>query len=336
MGVGLRWETRSTTQTWKLAKTATGHSANVQHVQWGMGARYLITNALDGKTRVWDSTSRANDDAVYVSGHPNDALDLSGMTVLGEGGRTLLTNHNGHPCVWDVQTGTLERSLKTTLKPVEKYAAMLAAPDGSSFAGAAAYGGGMCVVSTSDLERRVVAMADARDRLSAVAWSPDGRHVMAMVSNSTGLVVWDAASGAALPKDDRPRMFGARAAALSDNESAVVSFLSDLKIWNLASGALIREVQLGRWPADTMALHSSGSMLAATGSERRSPRTLRLYDCTTWELSGPEVTLGVQAGTRDNRALRVVPGWHPTAASCSRLVLRRGYHSVGGGAPSEL
>lgn len=159
----------------ELAGRLEGHDDLVYAVAWLDGGAAMATASADGTVRIWETANgRAT---ATLDGHAGAAVALAVAT--GRDGQTLLCSAgvDGTIRVWDLARGTLLRSMTNHLGPVTGLAARPG--DGAGPAVIASVSDDGTARFWQPETGRLVRFARAPDRLLALAWTADGRLVVA-------------------------------------------------------------------------------------------------------------------------------------------------------------
>lgn len=195
-------------------------------IQLSDDARWLLTHSV-GRFEIWDliGLKKALDFGENVSGFSNFAFSPDGnwFTAVSPGSRAIR--------LWDLRTGQ-QRHVTTGHQSVVTSAAF--SPDGQQVVTGAEDG----MYQVWDFSRRTEPQTfrEARyDKISSVAWSPNGEFVLA-ASRTGGAVIRDSQSGQVVHRF-RTGMAGSYACGISPDGQTVVSCDTDnfLRAWSVKS-----------------------------------------------------------------------------------------------------
>jgi WD40 repeat protein len=174
---------------------------------------------------------------------------------------------------WDAATGAVRKNVELA----EPIVALTVTPDGRAFAGAAASG----TVSLWDIGAETARQTLPAENVSSVAWSPDGRQLLA-ASGADRLLAWravfDPTPLATLTSDGGNRV----AVAFSPDGRWFASGGDDrvVTIRDVATGEVVKVLQGHRSVVYNCEFSSDGRWLATGGFEG----TVRIWDTTVWQM----------------------------------------------------
>lgn len=251
----------------------------------GYGAQLKLIDAATGKTiRAFEGTASYYNDSIAFS--PNGQLVLSG--------------NEEQLRLWDVATGKLMRTVDAGAVAVSF------SPDGRL----ALSGGGtvrLWDVATGGLVR---SFEVDRARIMSVAFSPDGRTILA--GSREGVTrLWDVSSGELL----RSFEGGAKAVFSSDGRQVLSADWDGFRAWDAATGTLIRSLEMQTRNLGSVDWSSDRRWLLSDGNDNDHP-ALQLRNAQTGELvrrfGGYESTATASLSQNDfQRFLTLGLGFHP-------------------------
>jgi WD40 repeat protein len=258
----------------KLLHSFTGHTFYVNGLAFSPDNQVLASASGDFSTRLWDvKTGRELDRFI---GHGPEVTGLA----FTPGGQTLCSSgHDGTVRLWDAATGQERSVLRGHTKTVW---AIALTPDGKTLAS----GGVDGAILLWDLagKAKLRALTEEHRELSCLAISPDGQTLASgdrgVAGSGGSLRLWDWREG-----EERRRFAGQEgafcAAYAADGQLLAVGFHPRISVWNVATGAKLREWQAHGEHVDAVG-YLPGGFLASVGTgDRVMQRVLRLWDADT-------------------------------------------------------
>ena len=252
-----------------------GHEGEIHAVAFSPDGRLLAAGDGRGLTKLWDIASgRLVRD---LAGH---GQAVRAVAFTPDGRQVLTAGFDTSIIVWDVATGSVARHLtgsaiwrfaqKLTGSGPERhedvFISLAISPDGKWVASGS--WGSIRNVKLWDLAQgKLVRVLDGlSDSVQAVAFTPDGRHVVAASSYSK-LVIWDAASGAVARTIGTGRDGTLYAMTVSPKGNVIALGSGERGngpyLWNADTGALIGGMGTDLRKGIYLAMTPDGSRLAA-------------------------------------------------------------------------
>jgi WD40 repeat protein len=253
-GVARIWETRSGNRRCTLA----GHDGPVHAVAVTPDGSGVVTASRDATVRVWDPSTGAQ--VGVLRGHGNgvySAVALPGGSLIASGSedRTIRVWPRPEPVSSD------DEDRPVILRGHEEGVMSLAAlTDGTDRVVSASQDRTLKVWDVQTRTAVLTLEGHVADVLG-VAATPDGRSIVSAGDNT--LRVWDAATGEEVAR--WPAHFlGANCVAVATTGDRVLSGGAEgtVKLWDLASHALLRQVEVGS-PVMAVALAADGTRALA-------------------------------------------------------------------------
>ncbi len=218
-------------QTFTLRTPFTGHSAQIDTIDFSPVSDQVLSGARDGTARTWDVATREQIRSFAATpGQPNPAA------FSGDGSLILTGSGLNLPRLWDAVTGTELRTLSGHTGAVN---AVALSSDGTiALTGSSDK---TAILWNTATGARLFTLAAHTDIVNSVALSPDGLQALS-ASNDGTIRLWDVASGAL------------KTTFIQGNPVLGVAFSPDGKyivscggwwpgrayLWDVTSGALIR------------------------------------------------------------------------------------------------
>jgi WD40 repeat protein/tetratricopeptide (TPR) repeat protein len=308
-----------------------GHTAAVRALRWGPDRARLASAGEDATVRVWDV--QALPETLILSGHNGDIRTLAWSP---DGRRLAAASNETVIRLWDPDTGKQVGSCRGHTCDV---LSLCWAPDGRLASGTSfpqshrALGDHCIKIWDGRTGKEVLAVRTAKPgminhRVTAVAWSPDGRR-LATVNEGWNLCirVWDTDSGkevATLPADG-----GWTISSLSWGPHGLLASAGETRlwVWDVKAGRLAAELTGHAGTVLSVSWSPDGNTLASGGTDG----AVRLWDRSTWQqkavLSGHTGPVAALAWNPDGSRLatgsddHTVKVWDPESSQ-ETLTLR--------------
>ena len=231
----------------------------------------------DWSVRVWDLTSGRQTRGFHDSlrGHRREAFAVA----FSPDGQQLLAGSSNAALLWDVAGGKLIRTFQGHAGWVWSVAF---SPDGKQVLTGCvgtvrkAFGGTDNTArlwdAASGAEIRI--FAGHGERVNAVAFAPDGRHVLTGSTDKTARL-WDLATGQAIRRFEHTGLV--TAVAFSPDGSQVLTGSATAKLWETASGKTIHELKGHAGYTTSVAFSRDGKQILTGGVDGAA----RLWDVAT-------------------------------------------------------
>ena len=238
---------------------------------WSPDGARLAMASRDHTAKVWDSHTGA---VLNLTGHSGV---VRGVAWSPDGGRVATAGGDGSVKLWSSQTGAMELDVKVHRHPRDNLSVRLVewSPDGARLATAHTIQDGEMIlpagVATWDSRTGApLQKFEAGDALS-VSWSPDGAQLA--TGGSSTAEVWDSRTGALLHAFKEQGLDvtsvswspdGAKLATASEGLRQ-----SAIKVWDVASGALLIDLHEPYREEDVLARLNSETQSKLNSAERR-------------------------------------------------------------------
>lgn len=262
------------------ASRAAADSSEIYAASFSPDGRRIVTGSDQGTVSVWDARTGKLLRAMPVPGRKAGVYGVRIHVVKfsPDGRRVAIGSFDRALRLWDVRTGKLLRDFKGHTASVH---ALSFSPDGKQIASGSgtAEDGSLNLWSVSS--GKLLRQLGTKQETLAVQFSPNGRHIVSggwgHAARATGIWVWNAKTGKLLRRIASAT--GVSALSLSRNGRQVVSNYSDpvdysgqatteptsgFKVWDLATGKLLRAVQIKSGAYD-VALAPDGQRIVSCG-----------------------------------------------------------------------
>ncbi|WP_437932652.1 AAA family ATPase [Sorangium sp. So ce291] len=272
--------------TGQLLRTLQGHSFGVNAVALTSDDRIAVSASGDDTLKVWDLATGPL--LRTLQRHTNT---VTGVAVTPDGRFAVSASFDQTLRVWDLATGPLLRTLQGHTSVVEDVAMT---PDGR-----------IAVSASLDKTLKVWDLATGQllrtlqghtDTVNGVAVTPDGRIAVSASDDKT-LKVWVLATGQLLrtiqehtdeseddedDEDDFWPTYGVNGVAVTPDGRIAISASDDntLKVWDLATGQLLRTLQGHTSFVNRVAVTPDGRLAVSASFDE----TLRVWDLATGQL----------------------------------------------------
>ena len=237
------------------------HTSSVERVAFSPNGSCLASASVDRVVRLWDVETGAELHA--LAGNKSRVLSVA---FSSDGQEIASATEDSEIIFWDVKTG---RRLRTLKRSGDVASPIAVTADLRQFATVSSGKINLCDTQSGAV-LRTLAGGESYHRLSAIAFSPNGRQVAATKVDNT-LKLWDAETGEELFRRNGSASSIAfspdcRWIATANNHFAVI------QLWDTKTG-LVRHTLEGH-AAASVAFNSDGRRLATAGADA----TIRLWD----------------------------------------------------------
>ena len=249
-----------------------GHTASVNAIAVTPDGTRMISGAADGTLRWWDAALAD----ISATTWRHDAGNVYGIDMAPSGSRIVTAGWGGRLTMWDGDTGR-----QVWQKPVHETSANAVAfsPDGTRLVS----GGndGRLQVTSAATGEVVATWEHVTDgRAAGIAWSRDGRYVVAPSSRPHGKL-WNAATGTVHHTITGTKGEIYDVAFSPDSRRVAVAWTSgDIRVVDVATGADAFALSGHEGAVYAVAWHPDGSLVATGGADRM----IRVWDASTGRL----------------------------------------------------
>lgn len=206
----------------------------IQALAYSPDGKRLVSAASDATTTLWDLTTGR--ELLHLVGHSGGPI--GNVAFMPDGDRVVTSGLDATTRLWDVSVGGARDWL--TVPGVQKILSEVTfSPDGAMFA-APAHPNGVSVWETAT-GKEVIRLAGPPQKLTALAFSPDGTKLVAGSDTTSAPPVWDVRTGKLLFTLDGQSGF-IRAVAFSPDGTRIAtggSFDGGLHLWDARTGAAV-------------------------------------------------------------------------------------------------
>jgi WD40 repeat protein len=260
------WDTTTGRQLFELQ----GHTANVTRLAFSPDGQRLATASEDHKVKVWQADT--GQQLITLAGH---VAGVAGVAFSPDGGRLVSAGYDNMVRVWDSASGLLCFTLAGHVAGVMDVAF---SPDGQRLATASLDG---TIKFWSAKSGHASLALGAAGTIRGLVFSPDGRHLAR--GRGEDVVVLDAATGKEVRTlKGHQRQLAALAYAPDGKRLASLSHDNTVRLWDTATGQVLRTLQLGGKPTGGvdgrgLAYSPDGTRLAAAATSE----TVKVWDAAT-------------------------------------------------------
>nr|WP_225937251.1 WD40 repeat domain-containing protein [Myxococcus sp. RHSTA-1-4] len=243
------------------------HDYEVDAVAWNPSGDRLASGGREGLIRLWD---RQGSPVRTLAGHGGKAI----RALAWDGGGTRLASGgvDGQACVWRVEDGTLVRApiqLATGQEPLPiEVRGVALSPDGRRLATLSGFNPASSTTSTVrvwdvDSGGEVFRFPERNRAVRALTWTPDGRYVVAVGSDSRW-ELWDSQTGELRIVESGVDAQPLTAALSPDGTRLAIGHRPGLSVHELLTGKVLEETRGGLDPY-TLTWSPDGRLIAGGG-----------------------------------------------------------------------
>lgn len=259
-------------------RTLAGHRWGVYKAVFSPDGKKLASASRDGTVKVWDVATGAN-----IQTLPAESLAVKSVAWSPDGRLLASSGNDGVIKLWDATSGHQMRELKHAWREGRAglISTVLFSRDGKTLA-ARNWDSTVSLweVSTGS-ESHTLAVVDSSFGISSIAFSHDGR-LIAATDEGVKIKFWDSTSGQLVRTLVSPPIAGITvqlvSLAFSPNGKLLASgevridnprkeYYGVVKVWNLDTGRVLREVVAHAMDPDSLAFSPDGRLLATGGAD---------------------------------------------------------------------
>jgi WD40 repeat protein len=270
-----------------LLRSFAGHQDQVLGVAVTPDGRHVVSGSADDSIKLWDIATGELERT--FEGH---RFDVNAVVVTHDGRHIVSGSGDGSIKIWDLATGALVRDIESQQRVITS---IVVTPD-DRYILSLNYLGRIALweLATGAL------LQSWESNGYAMALTPDGRHVVS-AGNAGSIDLWDIATGAlALSFGDQSEGIRQRVGAIvvtPDGRHIVSSSSETTKLWDAATGTLVRSFDARQGPVNAIAMSPDGRVLFSGSSDG----VLRIWDIGTGR------ALAALVGGGDGGALALTP-----------------------------
>jgi WD40 repeat protein len=251
------------TGNWNLSQLLVGHMQHVSLAAFTPDNQRLVTQSMDGTTKVWDLT-RGREPPTVGRGEFAPSEWAPCVVFDRDGERIYVATDQAQVHVFDLRTRS---KIKSWSAPCGIRWLALSA-DGSKLAGAGDSGSGHIVLWETGSGRETVWRRAHAGCVTCVAFNADGTR-LASASDDGTAKVWDVATGR-VKTEIRGHEGQVTWAAFAPCGTELTTTGADgtVRFWNIESGAALRVTRAYAAPIACAAFSPDGSLLATGNSTR--------------------------------------------------------------------
>jgi WD40 repeat protein len=216
------------TQTHNIACVFEGHSGPVISVAFSSDGQHVVSGSMDNTVRVWDTQSTKQ--LAVLHGH---LKDVKSVTFSPDRARVASAAADGSIRIWDMRTRP-QSEIRTTIDQTDN---IVISHNGALLVTTASNHGRVWDIQTykqiatfeGDISRKPAA---PRDRMSAVAFSPDDTRIVSGSYNHN-VRVWDARSGQQLAAFECHARVSAVAFSTDGMRIVCGSYEDTVQLWDM-------------------------------------------------------------------------------------------------------
>lgn len=305
-GTARLWDTTTGAE----VRTFEGHTSWIYSAGFSPDGRFILTGSGDTTARLWDtSTGKELRRIQGPNGQP-----LSSVAFSPDGKFVLAKCSGRHVCLWDVTTWQeLRRFEDDTLihHPSNEISLAVFSPDGRTILGRSLLGGLLLLETRTGQELR--RFKGCSNTVTSIAFSPDGRFVVAAAGWEGTACLWDTATGEELRRFDGHTGM-VTSAVISPDSRWVLTASHDgtARLWDAANGRELHRLGHTGY-VESAAFSPDGQFVLTAGNDHTIRRwdvqtgteLVRLVSFTdgTWVVSTPD-------GRFDTNNLEEIKGLH--------------------------